>query len=205
LVVGLAVVAALGALAIASVLHRGFSTHDEPTKIEAMTARAVRRWAVPADLRSAKNPVPSTPAVLAEARAHWADHCASCHGNDGRGKTTIGRHLYPRAPDMTREETQGLSDGELFAAIENGIPLSGMPGWGEGTAASGYASWTLVHLIRRLPQIAPEELDAMEKLNPKTPEEWEEQRQEEEFLSGGATEAPETPEAPSPTSSHEHH
>jgi hypothetical protein len=85
---------------------------------------------------------------------------------------------------MTLEETQELSDGELFSVIENGIRLTGMPGWGEGTAASGYASWTLVHLIRRLPHVTPEELDEMAALNPKTPEEWEEAQAEEEFLQG---------------------
>lgn len=34
-----------------------------------------------------------TPEVLTMARAHFADHCALCHGNDGRGKTEIGRNL----------------------------------------------------------------------------------------------------------------
>jgi mono/diheme cytochrome c family protein len=107
--------------------------------------------------------------VLAEARAHWADHCAVCHGNDGKGKTAIGEHLYPHAPDMTLRGTQALADGELFSIIENGIRLTGMPGWGAGTAESGYESWSLVHLIRHLPELTPEEIATMEALNPKTP------------------------------------
>src|SRR5262245_7104334 len=139
-------VVAAGVL-LAATLRRGFSALDEPSAVEAILAARMRRWATPPELRDAKNPLPATPAVLAEARAHWADHCASCHGNDGKGQTTIGAHLYPRAPDMTLPRTQDLSDGELFAVIENGIRLTGMPGWGEGTAASGYGSWTLVHLI----------------------------------------------------------
>ncbi len=36
-----------------------------------------------------------------KARRHFADHCASCHGNDGRGATEMGRNMYPPAPDMT--------------------------------------------------------------------------------------------------------
>ncbi|MGH2626212.1 MAG: c-type cytochrome [Anaerolineales bacterium] len=191
--IGIVVGVALAVLALAGfirTLRRGFSTHDEPTKIEAFLARTVRSWAVPADLRGEENPLPLSPPVLADARAHWADHCASCHGNDGKGQTTIGRHLYPRAPDMTLPATQELSDGELFAIIENGIRLTGMPGWGDGTAESGYGSWSLVHLIRHLPRLRPEEIAEMEALNPKTPEEWEAIRAEEAFLAG--EEGPET-------------
>jgi mono/diheme cytochrome c family protein len=176
--------ALLGGLLLWSLVRRGFSTHDEPSWIEARAARAMRQWSAPAGLRGARNPLPLTPRVLGEARAHWADHCASCHGNDGRGTTELGKRFYPRAPDMTLAATQSLSDGELFAIIENGIRLTGMPGWGDGTAESGYGSWGLVHLVRHLPKLTPEEIAGMEALNPKTPEEWEQIQAEEAFLSG---------------------
>ena len=78
--------------------------------MEAWAAHSMRHWATPADLRGESNPLPLTPQVLGEAWAHWADHCASCHGNDGKGKTVIGEHLYPRVPDMTLPATQELSD-----------------------------------------------------------------------------------------------
>jgi hypothetical protein len=182
----LGILALVGAALLWSTVRRGFSAHDEPSRMEAWVARSVRHWSTPADLRNEKNPLQLTPQVLAEARAHWADHCAVCHGNDGRGRTVIGEHLYPRAPDMTLRSTQSLSDGELFAIIENGIRLTGMPGWGDGTAESGYGSWGLVHFIRHLPKLTPEEIAEMEALNPKTPEEWEQIQAEEEFLSGEA-------------------
>jgi hypothetical protein len=176
--------ALLGGLLLRSLLRRGFSAHDEPSRIEAALARRLRHWATPAELRGAENPLPLTPQVLAEARAHWADHCAVCHGNDGKGKTDIGGHLYPRAPDMTLRATQSLSDGELFAIIENGIRLTGMPGWGNGTAESGYGSWSLVHFIRHLPELTPEEIREMEALNPVSPAELRERMAEEQFLEG---------------------
>jgi hypothetical protein len=71
--------------------------------------------------------------------------------------------------------------------IENGIRLTGMPGWGEGTAASGYGSWALVHFIRRLPQLTDEDLAEMEALNPKSPEEWQAMQQERDFLAGSTS------------------
>jgi Cytochrome C oxidase, cbb3-type, subunit III len=156
----------------------------------------MRHWSIPADLHRAPNPLPLTPDVLTEARAHFSDHCAVCHGNDGKGKTEMGQHLYPRAPDMTLRETQSQSDGELFATIENGVRLTGMPGWGEGTAQSARGSWALVHLIRHLPNITTEELAEMEKLNPKSPEEWKEMQNEENFLEGGGESSPSTTNEP---------
>lgn len=177
--------AALGLVLFVQMLRSGFSTHAEPSSFEAVAARTMRSWATPADLRGVTNPLSLTPAILEEGRAHWADHCASCHGNDGKGKTTLGERMYPRAPDMTLPATQNLSDGELFAIIEDGIRLTGMPGWGDGTAQSAYGSWGLVHFIRHLSKLTADELAQMEALNPKTPEEWEQLRAEQEFLQGG--------------------
>ena len=177
------VVVALGAFA--ATLRYGFSAHDEPTSVERVVARTVRHWAVPSDLRSRKNPIPLTPSVLAEARAHFADHCATCHGNDGKGQSGMGKQMYPKTPDMTLAATQQLSDGELFSIIENGVRLTGMPGFGSGTAESAAGSWTLVLFIRHLPQLTQDEIAEMEKLNPKSPDEWREMQQEESFLSAG--------------------
>ena len=174
----------IAVLLFVSMIRRGFSAHEEPSRIEAVMARSMRHWAVPASLRETKNPVPLTPQVLAEGRAHFADHCATCHGNDGKG-AGFGKQMYPEAPDMTLAATQSLSDGELFSIIENGIRLTGMPGFGSGTAESAYGSWGLVHFIRHLPRITPEELAEMRKLNPKSPAEWQQSQEEDAFLSGG--------------------
>jgi mono/diheme cytochrome c family protein len=190
-----------GAIWMASFLRRGLSAREQPTAIEAFAARTMRHWATPERLRALRNPVPLTAAVLAESRAHFADHCAICHGNDGRGQTEVGQHLYPRAPDMTLAGTQLLSDGELFGIIENGIRLTGMPAWGNGSPESSRGSWTLVHFIRHLPKITTEEVGEMEKLNPKSPEEYEEAEREEQFLEG--TNA--TTTEPRPTPENHHH
>ena len=189
----LAVIALLvlvGTIAFTATLRYGFSAHDKPTAIERAVARTVRHWAVPSDLRDRKNPIALTPDVLAEARAHFADHCALCHGNDGKGKSGMGALMYPKTPDMTLVATQQLSDGELFSIIENGVRLTGMPGFGSGTAESAAASWTLVHFIRHLPKLTPEDVAEMEKLNPKSPEEWQQMQAEESFLQGIESPAP---------------
>src|SRR5687768_13507888 len=91
----------IGAIAIGSTIRSGLSTHEEPPWIEAAAARIVRYWAVPSDLRDARNPVPLTPQTLAEGRAHFADHCAVCHGNDGKGESGMGKLMYPKTPNLT--------------------------------------------------------------------------------------------------------
>lgn len=170
------------ALAITRLLGHGFSAREQPTTPEAFVARHLRHFAVPRDARTTKNPVPLTPEVIAKAMAHFADHCAICHGNDGRGQTPIGRNLYPKAPDMTLVETQSLSDGELFYIIHNGVRLTGMPAWGGDDPGSDLDSWKLVHFIRHLPKITAAELEEMRALNPKTREELEEEEKIRNFL-----------------------
>ena len=174
-------VVVLGITMLLSMLRNGFSSMDEPSTMEAFMATTMRSMAVPADLKDVKNPLPLTPELLAEGRAHFADHCAGCHGNDGKGQTSMGPKFYPKVPDMTKEETQSQSDGALFATIENGIRLTGMPAFGNGTAESAYGSWGLVHFVRHLPKLPPAEIAEMEKLNPKSPEEC----MEAAFLAGG--------------------
>lgn len=200
LIVGLIVISLLfliGGVVFVRTLRHGFSALDEPTMMEEMMARRMRSWSVPADLKDTKNPVPLTPEVLAEARAHWADHCAVCHANDGKGETAIGQKLYPKAPDMTLSATQELTDGELFAIIENGIRMTGMPGWGAGTAESAYGSWTLVHFTRHLPKLTPADLEEMKLLNPMTAAQHQRLQEEREFLEGGDPPPPEQEHAAS--------
>src|SRR5215467_13111831 len=88
----------------------GWSARAKPTPPERWIARAARHAAIPSDAKSRANPVPTTPEVLAEARAHWADHCAVCHANDGSGEVPMGQNMYPPAPDMRAPLTQDLSD-----------------------------------------------------------------------------------------------
>jgi len=184
-----AAVAGIGVLAFLKIAASGFSAKEEPTALEKVVARTARSIAVPSEVKSKQNPALNTPEVLAEARAHWADHCATCHANNGSGDTEMGRNLYPRAPDMRQAATQNLTDGELFSIIENGVRLTGMPGWRAGAPKSELSSWKLVRFIRHLPQVSEEEEREMQRMNPKTPAELQEEQEVEEFLKGDDTHA----------------
>ncbi len=164
-------------------VQHGFSARDNPTALEAFVARKVRMMAIPSDAKNQKNPYTATAEILTDARRHFADHCATCHGNDGRGNTAIGRNVYPKAPDMRLQATQDLTDGALYYIIHNGIRLTGMPAWGEAQG-NDEDSWKLVLFIRHLPKLMPEEEKDMERYNPKSVAARAEEEEEEEFLKG---------------------
>lgn len=177
-------VAVIGGAVGYGITRRGLSARAAPGGVEATLARAMRHLATPSADRNRTNPVPKTPEIIASGLAHFADHCASCHANDGGGNTPIGRNLYPRAPDMRAAATQSLTDGELFAIIENGIRLTGMPAWGTGTPEGERDSWSLVHVIRHLPKLTTDEIATMESLNPKSPEAFRAEEETRRFLAG---------------------
>ncbi len=187
----LSIFACLGGLAGLWIIAHGVSARDQPTVIEKVLARTLRHLAIPLENRRINNPLPLTPELLALGRMHWADHCATCHGNDGRGQTEIGRNLYPKAPDMTLWATQKLTDGEMLAIIRNGIRLTGMPAWGDASGHDDTQNWELIHFIRHLPKVTQEELGQMKAMNPVSPMERKEEQQEDAFLNGSdATDSP---------------
>jgi mono/diheme cytochrome c family protein len=162
----------------------GIGARAAPSRLEETIARSLRRAGIPRAARDLRRPVPATKEAVVEGRGHFADHCAMCHANDGSGGTEMGRNLYPRAPDLRLAPTQDLTDGELFYIIENGIRLTGMPGFGDGSEDSKKETWHLVAFLRHLPHLAPQEKLEMERLNPKSPEEWREMQENEKFLQG---------------------
>src|SRR5271168_4374425 len=112
-----AVALLLGAASVFMMGANGLSARDQPGPLERWVARQARTLAVPKDARRRENPVPDSPQVQADARAHWADHCAACHANNGSGDVEMGKNMYPKAPDMRQPETQQMTDGELFFVI----------------------------------------------------------------------------------------
>jgi len=198
LVLAVVMAIAVGVLIGAYFVTVGVSARPQPGRLETVAAQTVRSIAIRTRIRGLTNPVPATPDVIAEGRDHFADHCAVCHGNDGGGNTEMGRGLYPRAPDMRLPATQNLTDAELFYIIENGVRLTGMPGWSTGTREGETSSWHLVHFIRHLPKLTDDEVEHMESLNPKSPEEIRQEIEAEQFLNGADVPAPPA------TGSHEH-
>ena len=143
----LLLLAAAGLLTAAS--QFSLSALNEPGRVETYVATAAKRWFVG---RSARGPMPPAPPNDALSRAGgqmvFGAECASCHGQDGRTPTDVGRWMYPRTLDLSSAEVQQWSDAELFWIIKNGIRLSGMPGFGR--IHSDDQIWHLVHYVRTM-------------------------------------------------------
>jgi len=146
-------------------VRRGFSALATPSAIEEFAATTARALAVPSSYRNLRNPIAPSMENIRRGMEHFADHCATCHANDGAGRTLFGEGVYPKPPDLRAFGTQNKSDGELYYTIENGIRLSGMPAFSETHTTA--QTWRLVLFIRHLPQLTPEELKEMKGLNPK--------------------------------------
>jgi mono/diheme cytochrome c family protein len=153
-------------VAVYAMTRRGLTAEAEPSSVEAVIARRLRTLSIPSDARNLSNPAANQAESWRAGGAHFQDHCAICHDADGHGRGEIGRNLYPKAPDMTRPETQKLADGELFYIIQNGVRWTGMPAWKE--EHSPEETWHLVSFVRHLPNLTPEELSQIQSAEGRT-------------------------------------
>jgi cytochrome c6 len=60
----------------------------------------------------------------APAAENWENHCAKCHGADGRGQTKVGKKLNVK--DYTKADVQAkMKDDEMFKVISDGVIENG--------------------------------------------------------------------------------
>lgn len=76
-------------------------------------------WVVPPTAAAKVNPLADKPKAEGGGRRLFAEKCATCHGNEGRGTA--------KAPDLTAPAAQAQSDGALFWKIGSGNTRKGMP------------------------------------------------------------------------------
>jgi mono/diheme cytochrome c family protein len=81
----------------------------------------------PASAKRLKNPLKVSEASIEAGRVLFNRHCASCHGEDGKSKTEIAASMKKTPTDLTAKEMRGITDGEIYWVIANGVTKSGMP------------------------------------------------------------------------------
>jgi mono/diheme cytochrome c family protein len=59
----------------------------------------------------------------------YDQHCAVCHGSQGKGDGPEAPFLSPRPGSLVSAGTSIKSDVDLLAIIDNGKPRTAMPGW----------------------------------------------------------------------------
>jgi len=78
-------------------------------------------WPVPEEAKQLKNPLQPTAQALKSAREVYADKCAHCHGDTGKGDGRDAGRYDPEPSDFTdTKRMSSAADGELFYKISEG-------------------------------------------------------------------------------------
>lgn len=103
-----------------------------------------------ADAAKLQNPVPSDEASIAAGKTIYADQCAGCHGDAGKGDGPMAAYTGDPAPsDLTDAEWKhGSSDGEIYTAIHDGIDGTAMKDFEKDLKADEI--WKIVTYVRTL-------------------------------------------------------
>jgi mono/diheme cytochrome c family protein len=98
---------------------------------------------IPAKDRARANPYAADSDAPAAGAKIFAQHCASCHGSGGEGKTE-GKHLRP---NLHSDRLKQATPGELFWLLTNGSQKNGMPSWSRLPDAQ---RWQLITFLKSL-------------------------------------------------------
>ena len=66
---------------------------------------------------------------LERGRTIYEQHCADCHGPEGRGDGRQATSLSPRPGNLISAQTSAKSDQEMLKIIAKGKPRTAMNGW----------------------------------------------------------------------------
>jgi len=124
-----------------------------------IAAVAVAAWAVPhLDLLLARayptsfyrSPTGFAAAAIARGAELYPEHCAACHGSDGRGDGPQAKSLPIPPADLTAGHLWNHSDGELFWWLSHGIDAPrgdlAMPGFADSLSEDD--RWALIDYVR---------------------------------------------------------
>ncbi|GFO62378.1 cytochrome C [Geomonas paludis] len=99
-----------------------------------------------ADAAALANPVPATPAAVAQGGVYYGYYCAFCHGDSGAGDGPVGNSYLPRPADLRLAKVAAYRDGQLLRAMLTG---TGHEPVLERVVPSQHR-WPLVHYLRSL-------------------------------------------------------
>lgn len=148
LILGIIVIAIAIAIVYA-VFTADISALPQPGAFETRIATGIRNWYIGrAAERASIDAPPNDASEVSAGEGLFGMACSTCHGENARNPTSIGKAMYPRAADLGSPEVQKLSDPELFWIVKNGIRLSGMPGF--GNTLSDAELWQATYYVRSL-------------------------------------------------------
>jgi mono/diheme cytochrome c family protein len=106
-----------------------------------------RPWVVPEEVKKLKNPLRPSQLILKAATKIYADECAQCHGQRGKGDGPEAAMHSPAPADLTDAgQMNRVTDGEIFYQISEG--RKPMPSFKKRLTEQ--QRWGLVLLVRSL-------------------------------------------------------
>lgn len=138
------------------------------------------------------NPRGNNPEVLRQGLDHYKENCVVCHGVPGERPSEIARGMNPGPPDLSRPETEKMSDGQLFFIVSHGIRMTGMPSF--AMTHKEDEIWSMVSFVRHLPQLT----DAEKKVLTAGSDEAEHHHEQGALPAPGASPPNAPPAAPAP-------
>ncbi len=103
-------------------------------------------WVAPSDADQLKNPFAQSEDAIKKGKKLYAQNCAICHGDKGKGDGMAGAALKPKPANFTDEKIQAQSDGAIFWKMSEG--RSPMAAYKD--MLSEEERWQLVTYIRTL-------------------------------------------------------
>jgi cytochrome c553 len=122
---------------------------NPPSHVEKKIAQESKDFVIGG--KNLHNPVSNDVSNFKLGAEHFQHHCQVCHGLDGHATgVPFARNISPPVPDLGTADIQKYTDGQLKWIIENGIRMTGMPGW-KGLLQDN-EMWQIVLYIRHLPK-----------------------------------------------------
>ena len=103
-------------------------------------------WQAPTSADTYENPFNGNEKATLAGEELYAQLCAICHGNKGKGNGIAGMALKPRPSDFTKDAFLKQSDGAVFWKITEGkAPMAGYK-----ETLTKEQRWQLVNFIKSL-------------------------------------------------------
>jgi mono/diheme cytochrome c family protein len=104
------------------------------------------RWKAPEDAKKLTNPLKASSGVVMDGKYLFKLNCKGCHGSFGQGDGPLAKTLKARTADLTSDDVQDQTDGELYYKLSVG--RAEMPAFKD--ILKPEERWSLIHYIRTL-------------------------------------------------------
>ena len=94
-----------------------------------------------------RNPLDSTPEILARGQKYYNIYCNVCHGDTGMGDGPVSVKMAVKPPSLLSAKVRGFKDGRIFHIITEG---QGVMGSYASQIPDDSIRWAIVNYIRSL-------------------------------------------------------